>query len=327
MLEVERPGPSAVAQSVHLHMMGMRDDRLVEMRVFRAVVEAGSFTGAAQTLGVSQPFISQTISNLERRLGVQMLHRSTRTQRLTTEGERFLASCRDILVGIEEAEAQIRSGEPVGDLRISAPRAFGLDQVVPALPAFVSRHPQLTVHFSLSDALVNLIEDNFDVAVRMGQLQDSSLRCRRLCGLQRIVVASPAYIAAHGSPVTPNGLSRHNCLMWDGQHDHLNQWPFLLSGKMEKLPVQGKFRSSDGSTLFELCLNGIGIMRLAEHLALPAIRQGKLVPLLSDYQAKDTSAIYAVYLPERQLVPRVRAFVDHLVEVFRTPPWEGFSDS
>jgi len=300
----------------------MKDDRLVEMRVFRAVVEAGSFTGAAHTLGVSQPFISQSVNNLERRLGVQVLHRSTRTQRLTNEGERFLVSCREILSGIEEAEAQIRSGDPIGDLRINAPRAFGLDQVAPALPAFVSHYPKLTVHFSLSDALVNLIEDNFDVAVRMGQLQDSSLRSRKLCDLQRIVVASPAYIAAHGLPVTPNGLGRHNCLMWDGQHDHLNQWPFLVNGKAEKLPVQGKFRSSDGSTLFELCVAGIGIMRLAEHLAVPAIRTGKLVPLLSDYQAKDDSAIYAVYLPERQLVPRVRVFVDHLVEVFRNPPWQ-----
>ena len=303
----------------------MKDDRLIEMRVFRAVVEAGSFTGAAHILGVSQPFISQSINNLERRLGVQMLHRSTRTQRLTTEGERFLLSCREILGGIDEAEAQIRSGDPSGDLRISAPRAFGLDQVARALPAFVARYPALTVHFSLSDTFVNLIEDNVDVAVRMGQLQDSSLRSRKLCDLQRVVVAAPSYLAARGTPVTPNGLARHNCLMWDGQHDHLNQWPFLVSGKVEKLAVQGNFRSSDGSTMFELCMAGVGIMRLAEHLALPAIRGGKLVALLSDYQAKDASAIYAVYLPERQLVPRIRAFVDHLVEVFRDPPWQSIS--
>jgi DNA-binding transcriptional LysR family regulator len=159
----------------------------------------------------------------------------------------------------------------------------------------------------------------------MGRLQDSSLRGRKLCDLQRIVVASPAYVTKHGVPVTPNGLGRHKCLMWDGPHGHLNQWPFLINGKLEKLPVQGTFRSSDGSTLFELCVAGIGIMRLAEHLALPAIRSGKLVPLLSDYQAQDESAIHAVYLPERQLVPRVRAFVDYLVEVFREPPWQSVS--
>lgn len=300
----------------------MKDDRLIEMRVFRAVVEAGSFTGAAHSLCTSQPFVSKSMHSLESRLGVRLLHRTTRTQRLTSEGERFLASCKEILDVLDDAEAQMRSGEPAGDLRVSAPQAFGMDQIVPALPAFVHRYPALTLHFSLSDSLVNLIEANIDVAVRMGRLHDSSLRSRKLCDLQRIVVASPAYVAQRGVPVTPNGLRQHKCLMWDGPHDHLNQWPFLVNGKTERFPVQGSFRSSDGSTLFELCLAGIGIMRLAEHLALPAIRSGRLVPVLSDYQAQDDAAIHAVYLPERQLVPRVRAFVDHLVEVFREPPWK-----
>ncbi|TFW07018.1 LysR family transcriptional regulator [Oxalobacteraceae bacterium OM1] len=303
----------------------MKDDRLVEMRVFRTVAEAGSFTGAAHALGASQPFISQTISNLERRLGVQLLHRSTRTQRLTLEGERFLASCREILASVEAAEAQLRSTDPSGDLRISAPQAFGLDQIVPVLPAFVTRYRALTVHFSLSDARVNLIEDNVDVAIRMGRLQDSSLRSRKLCNLQRIVVAAPAYLEQHGTPVTPHGLARHVCLLWDGSHAELNQWPFMLQGKLERLPAQGTFRSSDGMTLFELCVAGIGVMRLAEHLALPAIRAGKLVRLLAEYEARDDTAIHAVYLPERHLVPRVRVFVDYLADVFREPPWERLS--
>ena len=262
---------------------------------------------------------------MEHRLNVKLMHRSARTQRLTAEGERFLMSCKEILTGIDEAEADIRSSNPIGELRVSAPRAFGLDQIAPALPAFISRFSGLTIHFSLSDALVNLIEDNFDVAIRMGQLQDSSLRSRKLCDLQRIVVAAPSYIATHGVPVTPHGLKRHECLMWDGPHDRLNQWPFLINGKLEKIPAQGRFRSSDGSTLFELCMAGVGIMRLAEHLAVPAIRAGKLVPLLSDYLGKDCAAIHAVYLPERQLTPRVRAFVDHLVDVFQTPPWQKAS--
>jgi DNA-binding transcriptional LysR family regulator len=299
----------------------MKDDRLLEMRVFKTVAEAGGFTAAAHVLGVSQPFVSQSINNLERRLGVQLLHRSTRTQRLTSEGERFLASCKGVIDSIDQAEAQINSSEPTGDLRISAPQAFGMDQIVPALPGFLAMHRKLIVHFSLSDSLVNLIEDNFDVAVRMGRLQDSSLRSRKLCNLQRIVVAAPSYIAAYGRPVTPQGLERHNCLTWEAPREHLNQWPFMINGKLEKVPVQGNFRSIDGTTLFQLCVAGIGVMRLAEHLALPAIRSGKLVPLLSEYQAQDDTAIYAVYLPERQLVPRIRAFVDYFIEVFRYPPW------
>jgi DNA-binding transcriptional LysR family regulator len=300
----------------------MKDDRLLEMRVFKAVVETGGFTAAANLLGVSRPFVSQSVNSLERRLGVQLLHRSTRMQRLTSEGERFLLSCNEILDSLEEAEAQVRSSEPTGNLRISAPHAFGMDQLVPASPAFLSAYPKLCVHFSLSDSNVNLIEDNFDVAVRMGRLQDSSLRSRKLCDLQRVVVASPGYLAAHGTPVTPHGLSRHAGLSWESPREHLNQWPFMINGKLERIAVQGGFRSTDGTTLFQLCVAGMGIMRLAEHLALPAIHRGDLVSLLSEYQAKDDTAIHVVYLPERQLVPRIRAFIDYLVDIFREPPWQ-----
>ncbi|NEX61949.1 LysR family transcriptional regulator [Noviherbaspirillum galbum] len=299
----------------------MKDDRLLEMRVFRTVVEAGGFTAAANVLGASQPFISQVVTSLEQRLGVTLLHRSTRMHRLTSEGERYLVLCREVLDGLEAAEAQIRSSEPAGDLRISVPHAFGMDQIVPVLPGFCAAYPKLRVHVSLSDSNVNLIEDNFDVAIRMGRLQDSTLRSRKICDLQRVVVAAPSYLDAHGRPVTPQGLARHRCLLWEPPRDHLNHWPFLVNGKVEKLHVQGGLHSTDGTTLFQLCVAGMGIMRLAEHLAVPAIRRGQLVRLLPEYEAKDDTAIHAVYLPERQLVPRVRAFVDHVVEAFREPPW------
>lgn len=144
---------------------------------------------------------------------------------------------------------------------------------------------------------------------------------RKLCGLQRIVVAAPGYLARHGAPASPQALSQHNCLMWEAPLERLNQWPFVIDGRRQTHSAQGRFRSSDGTTLFELCIAGVGIMRLAEHMALPAIRSGRLVPLLEDYQAQDDSAISAVFLPERQLVPRIRAFVDYLVETFRQPPW------
>ena len=301
----------------------MKDDRLLEMRIFKAVVEAGGFTAAANSLGVSQSFVSQGVTSLERRLGVQLLHRSTRMHRLSNEGDRFLSACKELLHSLEETEAQIRCSEPVGDLRISAPQAFGMDQLVPVLPGFLSKYPKLAVHFSLSDSLVNLIQDNFDVAIRMGRLQDSSLCSRKLCDLQRVMVAAPSYIAANGMPTTPQDLARHSCLMWAPPRDHLNRWPFMVNDQREHIYVQGRFHSIDGTTLYQLCLAGIGIMRLAEHLALPAIRRGELVPLLSDYQATDDTAIHAVYLQQRLLAPRVRAFVDYLVEVFREPSWHG----
>lgn len=299
----------------------MRDDRLIEMRVFKAVTEAGSFTAAAGLLGVSQPFISQTIANLERRLGVQLLHRTTRSQRLTLEGESYLLACKGILESLEQADAQVASSEPGGLLRISVPQAFGADQIVPLLPRFTAAYPQLRLDISLSDALANLIDDKVDVAIRMGRLPDSSLVARRLCDLQRMVVAAPAYLARHGRPQQPRELLHHDCLLWQGAWEHLNHWPFRIDGKLVRLAVNGRFRSGDGGTLFQLCTAGSGVMRLAEHLAVPAARDGRLDVLLEEFQAQDETGIYAVYLPERKLVPRIRAFVDFLVEAFRSPPW------
>ncbi len=302
----------------------MKDDRLVEMRVFKALAETGSFTAAALRLDVSQPYVSRVLAALEVRLGCQLLHRSTRRQRLTREGERFLALAIRVLSTLEQAEAQIKSDDPSGELNVSAPLAFGLDQVVPCLTPFMQDHPKLAVRLSLSDAVVNLIDSNIDVAIRMGRIQDESLVSRKLCELHRIVVAAPAYLERHGMPVTPVGLEdgQHRCLLWDGMHKHLNRWPFIIDGRLVHIVARGGFHSDNGSSLYQLCLAGMGIMRLAEHLALPAIRRGDLVPVLCDYTVRDDTAIHAVYLHGNRSVPRVRAFVDHCVAFFSTPAWE-----
>lgn len=305
----------------------MKDDRLVEMRIFKAVAETGGFTSAAHLLCISQPVVSQSINNLENRLGVKLLHRSTRIQRLTTEGEAFLVSCTRIIEEIDNVEAQIKSNEAEGDLRVSAPLAFGMDQIVPTIPAFMNAHPKIRLHLSLSDTRENLLEGKFDVLVRMGRLEDSSLVSRRLCGLQRLVVASPKYVEAHGIPTTPEELSRHNCLLWSGSQENLNLWPFLVHGELRKFNVHGNFRSSNGMTLFQLCQAGVGVMRLAEHLALPAIRQKQLVHLLAPYIAQDDTAIHALYLSERHLVPRIRVFIKYLEDRFAQPPWQKEHES
>ena len=299
----------------------MKDPRLVEMRVFKAVADSGGFTTAAYLLGVGQPFVSQHLTNLEKRLGVQLLRRSTRRQRLTAEGECFLDACTRILDELDHAEVLISSAEPAGELRVSAPLAFGMDQVVPHLPGFLAAHPRVSLTLSLSDAIVNLIEDGFDVAVRMGYLADSGLVGRRLCSLQRVVVAAPSYVAERGEPRSVDELAGHNCLLWAGSQEHLNSWRFVVDGERREFVARGNFRSSSGMTLFQMCVAGTGVMRLAEHLALPAIRRGELVELLGDQLAADDTAIHAVYLPERQLVPRVRSFVDFLVGIFAAVPW------
>lgn len=301
----------------------MKDERLLEMTVFKAVAEHGGFTTAAHALGTGQPFVSKTLGNLEKRLGVALLRRSTRQMRLTEEGVQFLASCNRILAEVEEAEGRISStaAAPGGDIRVTTASSFGMDQIVPLLPEFLRTYPDMRVRLSLSDTLVDIIGNGFDVAIRMGQLQDSMLLSRKLCHLQRIVVASPSYLALHGAPATPKDLASHNCLLWEAPMDHLNHWPFMIDGKRIAVNIHGNFQFSTGMTSVDMCLAGVGLTRMAEHFAIPAIRKGLLVPLLSDFQASDGTAIYAVYAKERHIHPRVRAFINYLIEKFKTPPW------
>ena len=303
----------------------VKDDRLTDMRIFRAVVDTGGFSAAAHSLNISQSTVSHAVGQLEQRLGVQLLHRSTRGHRLTDEGSRYYAAAGQILDDVDAAEDLIAGAarEPMGDLRLTAPLAFGSDQIVPMLPAYMAAYPRLRVHLSLSDAMVNLVEDQIDVAIRMGQLPSSSLAARQLCRLRRIVVATPAYLSQHGQPAQPQDLLQHNCLLWHSEREHLNRWPFLEEGISTTLQVRGSFRSSDGLALFRMCMAGVGVMRLAEHLALPAIRRGELRPLLQHCQAGDDGGIHAVFLPERRQLARVRSLIDHLVAHFAQPPWEA----
>lgn len=303
----------------------MKDDRLLEMRVFKAVADTGGFTAASLFLDVGQPFISRTINALEKRLGVALLHRSTRQIRITDEGRHFLASCTRILDEIDIAEGQLSrsSQQASGAVRVTAPTSFGMDQIVPLLPRFLSDYPQLRIRLSLSDTVADIIGEGFDVAIRMGQLKDSNLVCRKLAPLQRIIVASPAYIAKHGVPATPADLVDHNCLMWEAPMDHLNHWPFIVDGARITHEARGNFQTSSGVSSVYMCLAGVAITRMAEHMVLPSIRSSMLVPMLTDYQATDDSAIYAVYAREHHLHPRVKVFLDYLTERFKRPPWAG----
>jgi DNA-binding transcriptional LysR family regulator len=294
------------------------------MRVYLAVVSTGAFTAAAHSLGVSQPFVSQTIQRLEARLGTKLLHRTTRGHRLTPEGTRLLDVARQVLDVVETAEAewQVSDAQVEGVLRVSVPIAFGLDRITPVIPEFLVRHPNLALDMRLTDDAENLIEDQIDVAIRMGRLGDSSLMHRRLCGLQRIVVATPELVARHGRPVRPSDLDGFPCVAWDGSREHLNRWRFLDDGKEITFRAESRFRSNQGMSLYQMCLAGMGAMRVAEHLARPAIKSGRLVQLLPDHTAVDDTAIYAVFLPDRHIVPRIRNFIDFMVETFRDPDWE-----
>jgi DNA-binding transcriptional LysR family regulator len=303
----------------------MKDDRLLEMRVYQAVVATGAFTAAAHSLGVSQPFVSQTIQRLEKRLGVKLMHRTTRGHRLTPEGERFLELARRVLDAVEAAESdwQISDAQVEGLLRVSVPIAFGLDRITPIIPDFLEKHPKLSLEMRLTDDSESLIDDKIDVVIRMGTLSNSSLIHRRLCGLQRIVVAAPDLVARYGLPTQPADLGAFPCLAWDGSRAHLNRWKFLEDGKDVTFHAESRFRSNQGMSLYQMCLAGMGAMRAAEHLARPAIADGRLVQLLPDLTAVDDTAISAVFLPGRHMVPRIRSFIDFMADAFRRPDWEG----
>ncbi|WP_197911723.1 substrate binding domain-containing protein [Kineobactrum salinum] len=179
----------------------------------------------------------------------------------------------------------------------------------------------MSINLSLSDTIADLFDDRFDLAVRMGHLKDSTLACKKLADLQRIVVASPEYINQHGTPKHPNDLLHHNCLRWDGPLKHLNTWPFTIDGKEVSITVDGNFQCISGIASTYMCLAHLGIGRMAEHLALPAIDRGELVPLLQEFQARDDLGIYLVFMKERVLPPRIRAFVDFVTDHFKNPSW------
>jgi DNA-binding transcriptional LysR family regulator len=292
--------------------------------VFQAVVETGGFTSAANSLGVSQPFVSQTIQRLETRVGAKLLHRTTRGHRLTSEGECYLEGAKRVMLALEAAEADWQqSDERVeGQLRVSVPIAFGLDRITPLIPQFLQRYPNISMDLRLTDEVENLIDERIDVAIRMGTLPDSSFKHRRLCRLQRILVAAPTLLEQYETPKTPEDLASLPCVAWDGGREHLNRWHFMIGGESVVFHAKSRFRSNQGMSLYQMCLAGIGMMRVAEHLARPSIEKGQLIQLLGEFTPVDDSAIYAVFLQERQMVPRIRSFIDFMVDAFRSPEWE-----
>lgn len=304
----------------------MKDDRLVEMRVFKAVVDLGSFTAAAHHFSVSQPYISKVITNLEKRVGVALVHRTTRQQKITSEGEEFLSFTNKIISELDKVDQWAYDSKimdaPSGELRVSAPIAFGIDQVSRLIPSFIDKYPNIQINLSLTDRVESLLDGSADVAIRMGKLPDSTLISKRLCDLNRVVVASPDYLKKKTAPQVPEDLKQHNCLMWSGGREHLNRWPFIVDKVYNEIAVKGNIKSSNGLALMNMCYRGVGIMRMAEHVALPAIRNGLIEEVLSDYHIKNDSGIYAVFLPERELIPRIRVFVDFMHSELRNNPWE-----
>jgi DNA-binding transcriptional LysR family regulator len=298
-----------------------------DIEAFVRVVEAGGFTAAAKNLGMTPSAISKLVGRLEDRLGARLFRRTTRRLSLTQEGEAFYRHGARIANDIAEAERAVTELGRVarGTLRVNAAMNFGHHQIEPILAEFLDRYPEMRIDLTLSDSFVNLVEEEVDVAIRAGHLADSSLVARKLGEFGRVIVATPEYLRRRGTPLTPDDLTQHNCIVF-GLQTHLNNWPFHepggKPGETRSIAVNGNVVANNGETVVQLALHGVGIARLSEFAVGDAIRKGQLVSLLQNSHASDRMPISAVYLPPKGTQPKVRAFVDFLVEKFLpVPPW------
>jgi len=297
-------------------------DRFLEMQVFSAVVEAGSFTAAADVLDMSKAAVSRYVAELEERLGVRLLHRTTRKLSPTTEGGIFHARCRELLGNLDEAEAEItsRSGEASGLLKLNVPVSFGLMHLAPLWPAFLARHPKLLLDISLSDRVVDLVEEGFDAAVRIGQLPPSSLIGRRLASTRLVLCASPAYLARRGEPAAPTDLLDHDTISYSlfstGEH-----WPFTGPEGAATVQVRPRMRTNSGDTCRAAALQDQGIILQPTFIVGPDLAAGTLRETMTGYRSLELG-IHAVYPSRKFVSPKVRLLVDFLVEAFADQTWE-----
>ncbi len=298
-------------------------ENLSAMIVFARVVEAKSFSTAARQLGMSKSTVSKHVSRLEDRLGARLLNRTTRRLSPTEVGLAFYERCARIAIEVEEAEAAAMrlQSSPRGTLKVNAPMSFAMLHIAPAIPKFVARHHELSVDMTMNDRVVDLIDEGFDLAVRIGDLPDSSLIARRLAPNRRVVCAAPAYLARHGTPRAPAELGAHNCLGYT-LGTSPNEWHFLGPGGEHSVRVSGNFQANNGDALRLAAREGLGLVTLPTFIAGDDLRSGALRAVLADY-ALPEGAVYAVYPHNRHLSAKVRAFVDFLVERFGPRPyWE-----
>ena len=299
-------------------------DKFEDLQAFVAVVEAGSFTAAAERLGSAKSAVSRRVSALEERLGVQLLRRTTRVLNLTETGQSFYDHSARILADLDEAEAAVQHehGELRGSLRVALPLSFGVRHMCKPIATFTKLHPKLHFDLDLNDRRIDLIEEGMDLALRIGHLKDSSLIARRLFDARTVIAASPHYVKTHGAPQTPEDLVDHDCLVYSNLADP-DRWSWKdEKGKERVVKVNTVLRASSGDFLANAAAHGLGIVIQPTFLAAEAIRRGNLVPILTDYEWPVTPA-FAVYPPTRHLSYRVRAFIDFLVERFSgTPQWD-----
>jgi DNA-binding transcriptional LysR family regulator len=289
-------------------------DRLAAMEVFIRVVDLGGFTPAAAASGLSTTMVSNHVKALEARLGAKLLNRTTRRQSLTEIGARYYAQCLDVLARIESAEVEAREmrSHPRGRLKISAPVTLGSHLLVHAFAHYLREQPDIEIDLQLNDRIVDLAEEGFDAAFRFGELRDSGLVARRLRSLGRTICAAPAYLARHGTPGEPEDLANHNCLAFHYVQPE-RDWVFRGVGRERRVTIKGQLSVNNGSALVGAAVAGTGVAMLPEYLAAPDVEAGRLVQLFPEYDLA-RAPLQLVYLPDRQMTPKMRSFVKFVLD-------------
>jgi DNA-binding transcriptional LysR family regulator len=292
-------------------------DKLKQLESFVTVATKGSLTATALAEGVAPAVIGRRIDALEERLGVKLLVRTTRRITLTHEGSAFLEDCQRLLADLANAEASVSEGgvKASGHLRITAPAGFGRRHVAPQVPRFIALHPDVSVSLNLSDRVVDIVNEGFDCAVRVGDLPDSSLISVRLADNRRLCVATPGYLKRAGVPQHPSELARHECLTLSSDASQTRGWAFRVEGEVTHLRPHGRLDCSDGQVLHDWCLQGLGIAWRSTWEVASEVASGRLQVVLADFAAPP-NGIYAVFTHARHLPLRVRLWIDFLKQTY-----------
>jgi DNA-binding transcriptional LysR family regulator len=293
------------------------------LKTFVAIATLGNFARAAERLGISRAMASKRVSDLEAELGVKLISRTTRSMSLTEAGRKLLATAETMFGLLESAEQDIRSAAavPRGLLRVNAPMSFGVLHLGRMVDEFLLNYPDISIELTLDDRVVNIVEEGFDVAVRIRRLEDSSLQARRLAPARMALCAAPAYLARRGMPREPHDLDAHDCLVYEYMARQ-GVWSFERQGVREDVRVRGRLHSNNGDVLAQAAIDGLGIMFAPTFIAHEALRSGALTPLLGDWSAVEPG-LFAVMPPGRVNVLKVKTFVEHLAKAIgKVPYWD-----
>jgi DNA-binding transcriptional LysR family regulator len=299
-------------------------DKLKQIESFASVATKGSLTAAANAEGVAPAVIGRRIDALEERLGVKLLVRTTRRITLTHEGSAFLDDCQRLLVDLSNAEASVSAGgvKASGYLRITAPAGFGRRHVAPMVPKYLADHPDVRISLNLSDRVVDIVNEGYDCAIRVGDLPDSNLVSVRLADNRRLCVAAPAYLKRAGTPKSPADLQRHECLTLSSDASQTRGWAFTVDGVVSHLRPSGRLDCSDGQVLHDWCVQGLGIAWRSTWEVDEEIAAGRLASLLDEFAAPP-NGIYALFPQRKHLPLRVRLWIDFLKHSWGDPAYWG----